>query len=192
MNRITVTLTTPIFWISCILTAFCLSGFGLAIAAILVTDPPTYYRTRFLEFSLPNAWDCDREGTETVCVPPGLEPHKAIIIFAAKYRGIDDSLQAYTQHLETPRVIAMENEVPVYSKVQYVRRAFIGGREWVDGLHIGSEVPGYNTRYLAGVTSHLGILVTFSAHVDNFEKYNTDFERSITNLVTQQTASPFD
>ena len=68
----------------------------------------------------------------------------------------------------------------------------MGDRTWIDGLHFGSEVPGYYTRYLGTVTAHLGILVTYSIHADNFERYDVLFSESVARLMTQQRASAFD
>ena len=48
--------------------------------------------------------------------------------------------------------------------MRYVKRRKLGDREWVEALHVGSEIAAYHTYYLATTTSYLAILVTMSAH----------------------------
>ena len=57
------------------------------------------------------------------------------------------------------------------SEIRYVRRRMIANHEWVEALHAGSEVPNYDTYYLATITSDLGVLVTMSVHKDHSDKY---------------------
>ena len=52
----------------------------------------------------------------------------------------------------------------------------------MDGIHLGSEVETYYTRYAATVKDSLGILVTFSAHKDHYSKYSNDFVKAIQSL----------
>ncbi|MEZ4871554.1 MAG: hypothetical protein R2827_04760 [Bdellovibrionales bacterium] len=54
------------------------------------------------------------------------------------------------------------------SKIRYVKKYSLNGKEWVDSLHESSEVEGYYTRYVATVSGGLGILVTFSAHKKHY------------------------
>ena len=58
----------------------------------------------------------------------------------------------------------------------------INNHPWVDGLHNGSEVTTYFTRYLATVKDRIAILVTFSAHRSIYTKYSKDFISAIESL----------
>ena len=53
---------------------------------------------------------------------------------------------------------------------------------WVDGMHDGSEVTGYFTRYMVTVREKVAVLVTFSAHKEHFSKYSEDFRMAIDSL----------
>ena len=184
----------PAFWLALLASFSALTGVGLTLAYALIPDPPTYHRTPFMEFALPHGFVCDQEGTETVCQPSGQGPHPAIIIFAAKLRSStdEDSLDAYLAHLRTPRNMRTPDGESYVSEVRHAKSTQLGQRVWADGLHLGSEIQGYYTRYLGTVTAHLGIVITYSVHSDHYEHFDAAFRDSITNLVTQQRVSAFD
>ena len=46
----------------------------------------------------------------------------------------------------------------------------IGGVIWADATLNGSEIPNYNTRYLATVKDGIAVLFTFSAHHSAYER----------------------
>jgi hypothetical protein len=98
-------------------------------------------------------------------------PYSAIAIIAIKERGADDNLMAYEDHLRQSRQLSDKTGSGGASVVSYVKRVRLGHAEWVEALHLGSEVPNYDTYYLATTTSHLGILVTMSVHHDHQSTY---------------------
>nr|VFJ62207.1 MAG: hypothetical protein BECKFW1821B_GA0114236_10716 [Candidatus Kentron sp. FW] len=179
------------FWVALIMTLAGLSGVGFAIAWLLVPPPADYFRARYFEFALPQGWHCERAGTETVCSPPGNPPQDAIIILAAKVRGGHDSRSQYFDYLGKDKTFTLPGGKQITSEVIYYRKTTIGGYQWVDALHRNSEVPGFNTRYLGTVTSHLGVVVTFTARHEKFEAYNRGFETSIATLRIYQAPSVF-
>jgi len=134
---------------------------GYAISNIIPQQSREIFRTGSFEFDLALGWWCKLDGSEYVCRPPGKRPHKAIAVIAIKQRNDQDNLEAYEAHLRE------ENN----SKVQFVRRRTIGDREWVEALHLGSEVRNYHTYYLATNTSSIGILVTMSVHEEAYDEY---------------------
>ena len=58
----------------------------------------------------------------------------------------------------------------------------IANQLWADGLHEGSEVGPYFTRYLATIKDRIAILVTFSAHKQHYTKYSGDFIKAVESL----------
>jgi hypothetical protein len=141
------------------------------------------FRNAYISFELPPNWDCKLDGTEWVCVSQYAKQAKeAIIILAAKELGPTDSLAAYLTHLKTPRSLTDKTGKTVPSKVLHVKERLIANHPWIDGLHSGSEVPSYYTRYLATVKDRLAILVTFSSHKDHYTKYSSDFLKAIESL----------
>jgi hypothetical protein len=153
------------------MTVAILAGAGYAITEIMVRQPRDPFRTGSFEFDLAPGWWCEREGTEYVCNPPGKSPYSAIAIIAIKERGAEDNLKTYENHLRESRQLTDKAGSSRVSIVSYVKRVRLGHAEWVEALHLGSEVPNYNTYYLATTTSHLGILVTMSVHHDQQNTY---------------------
>jgi hypothetical protein len=84
--------------------------------------------------------------------------------------------------LQTPRALPGRGGAPVKSQVINVQERMIGTHMWVDGMHLGSEVGPYFTRYLATIKDRIAILVTFSAHKEHYTKYSGDFIKAIESL----------
>jgi len=141
------------------------------------------FRNAYISFDLPPNWNCKLEGAEWVCENDYSKKQKeAIIILTAKEVGPSDSLAAYTTQLQTPRILPGKGGAPVKSKVIHVQQRTIANQLWVDGMHEGSEVGAYFTRYMATIKSRIAILVTFSAHKEHFSKYANDFRQAIESL----------
>jgi hypothetical protein len=135
-----------------------------------------------ISIGLPNG----RSAAPTISSPrrqPKSEGARGVI--TQKYRGPDDNEAAYTAHLREPRAYEASGKHMI-SEVRYTKRSDIGRFSWVDSLHYQSEVPNYLTRYLATMTSHLGILVTFSVYKDDYEATVGEFEDMIKSLKVHQ------
>lgn len=172
----------PLYWLASLFSLLVLASVGLLIAWLLVAPPPSYHRTGYFEFALPHGWQCQREGTETVCRPPDEPPHDAIIIFAAKYRNAQDSLPAYREHLAKPQQNVRSDGKAYYSKILRNEEREIGNYRWIDAIHSESEIPNYHTRYLATITAQIGVLITFSAHQSVAEARFDAFDACIESL----------
>jgi hypothetical protein len=148
------------------------AGYLLLNIHIPIPGPPReVFHAGSFEFDLAPGWWCELDGSEYVCNPPGKPPFSAIAIIAIKERKTDDNLQAYEEHLRQPQRVDNGAGKSTMSVVSYVRRVKLGHTEWVEALHVGSEVPNYNTYYLATNTSHLAILVTMSVYKDHEDVY---------------------
>lgn len=98
------------------------------------------------------------------------------MILTAKEAGPQDNFNQYVAHLKQIKSQPLPNGKPTPSKIkQPPRQRKINGHPWVDSLHLGSEIPGYYTRYLATIKDKLAILVTASAHQKYYTKYSSDF-----------------
>lgn len=142
------------------------------------------FNNAYLSFEIPDSWRCSLEQTEWVCRSElSKEAKEAIIILTAKEVGPTDSYALYEQILNTPKKIQVRGSIQE-SKVSYPPKEFTtNGQKWLDGLHLGSEVPNYFTRYLAGIKENkIAILVTFSAHKDFYTKYSQDFFKAVQSL----------
>lgn len=156
----------------------------IAIAWLLpFSVEATVFKNAYVSFELPTKWSCHLEGTEWVCSSQlSTNSREAIIILTAKEVGPSDTFEAYEQHLKNPRTNPGPKGKPVKAQVKHVKRSQIAGHVWVDSLHLGSEIPGYYTRYMATIKDRLAILVTFSAHQRQYTKYSGDFMRAIMSL----------
>ncbi len=158
----------------------------LLLAAVAVLSFNTHakrFRNAYVSFELPPNWNCKLEGSEWVCENDFSQKTKeAIIILTAKEVGPSDTLPAYLAHLQTPRAIQGRGGQNSKSQVIHVKERIIGGQMWVDGMHLGSEVGPYFTRYLATIKERISILVTFSAHKQHYTKYSADFIKAVESL----------
>ncbi len=141
------------------------------------------WSNQYIEFELPNGWECALEGSEWVCQSDNKERKKeAIIILAAKYRGENDTLEQYQSYLKAPKTFNLPGGKTQISEPKLVQLTDINTQKWVDALHLASEVPGFYTRYLATVKDNLGVAVTFSVGKDHYDAYRDIFDKIIATL----------
>jgi hypothetical protein len=160
---------------------------ALAVILTSLTLEAKVFRNAYVAFELPDTWKCALEHTEWVCRSESTaESKEAIIILTAKEVGPTDSFDAYTQHLATVQKQGASRVVYPPKQVK------INDHVWIDGLHMGSEVPNYFTRYLASIKDRIAILVTYSAHKNFYTKYSQDFFKSIQSLRVIATANLLD
>jgi hypothetical protein len=142
------------------------------------------FANQFIEFQLPDKWECQLDGTEWVCQSTDEQKKRdAIIVLAAKIKkpGMDE-LAVYKAHLEKPQQYQSLSGEAITSEPKYVKDMDISGHPWVDSLHLQSEIPDFYTRYLATVESDLGILVTFSVRKDKYDEYGPDIDGMVKSL----------
>jgi hypothetical protein len=178
------------FLISLLATALAtlavLGGIGFAVTKLWVKPPRDKFLTSYFEFELAPQWRCNRDGTEYVC-QPGPPPTNAIIIMAMKPRNDRDNLTAYEAHLQSSqKVTSRQDGKETMSEVRFVRRRKLGSQEWVESLHVGSEIPNYLTYYMGTNTANLGILVTMSVHRDHADKYVRQLQEMMETLHVYQ------
>lgn len=138
------------------------------------------FTNQYIQFELPIGWECNLEGTEWVCQSTNKNRKKeAIIIMAAKVRGSQDSLALYQAYLKKPKTFKIPGGQTQVSEPKYTKVSKISDHQWVDSLHLASEVPGFYTRYMATVISDLGVAVTFSVAKDYYDSYQELFDRVI-------------
>lgn len=158
----------------------------IALLSILLTSVANAkaFRNAYISFELPHSWNCSLEQTEWVCRSENSkEAKEAIIILTAKEVGPTDSMSQYEGHLNTPIALTLKTGGTAESKIVYKSKTVqINDQPWIDGLHMGSEVPNYFTRYLATIKGKIAVLVTFSAHKQFYTKYSQDFFKAVMSL----------
>ena len=100
-----------------------------------------------------------------------------------KRRSPDETLKAYENHLRQSQANTNSDGSVRHSQVLRLGRRALGRHEWVEAVHLNSEVNGYLTHYLATTTAHLGVLVTFSALEREQKKLMPQIEQMIETLL---------
>lgn len=156
---------------------------SLAVILLSFSAHAKVFRNAYIAFEMPENWKCNLEQTEWVCrSEQSKESKEAIIILTAKEVGPTDTFPLYESHLNTPITINVKG-VAQESKIVYKSKTVqINDQNWIDSLHLGSEVPNYFTRYLATIKDKIAILVTFSAHKQFYTKYSQDFFKAVMSL----------
>lgn len=141
------------------------------------------FSSKYCEFELPPGWECALEGTEYVCQSDNADRKKeSIIILAAKIRGEQDSLDEYMAYLKKPKEFALPGGKKQISEAKSTKMTRVNDHQWVDALHLASEVPGFYTRYLATVKEDLGVAVTFSVGKDQYAAYQPVMDKLVSTL----------
>lgn len=160
--------------------------FRLLLVALALSSSLAHakrFRNAYVSFELPPNWNCKLEGSEWVCENDfSAKTKEAIIILTAKEVGPTDTLAAYLAHLQSPRTLSGRGGAPSKSQIIHVKERLISNQMWIDGMHLGSEVGPYFTRYLATIKERISILITFSAHKQHYTKYSGDFIRAVESL----------
>lgn len=168
----------------------------LGVSGILVFIPQESqaktFKNSYVSFELPDSWNCKLEHTDWVCRSEMEKQSKeAIIILTAKEVGPTDSLEQYISHLSRPQQVAYKGATGSGTSniVYQPKRSMINNHTWVDGLHMGSEVINYFTRYMATIKDRIAVLVTLSAHKDFYTQYSQQFFKTVDSLRVIATSS---
>lgn len=141
------------------------------------------FSNEYTEFQLPEGWECALEGSEWVCQSVNAERKKeAIIILVAKKRGPQDTLANYESYLKGSKSYSLPGGRTQVSEPKIVSVKRLQDHDWVDALHLASEVPGYYTRYLATVKEDLGVAITFTVAKDHYDSYKEVFDLVVTGI----------
>ena len=148
------------------------------------------FANQYIEFDMPNTWECVLEGAEWVCQSTNTARKKeAIIIFAAKNRGPKDSIEEYQAYLKEAKNFMLPGGQALVSEPKYAKAVDVNGHRWIDALHMASEIPGFYTRYMATVKEDLGVVVTFSVSRDAYTTYKSVFDKIIASIRVFRQAS---
>jgi hypothetical protein len=72
------------------------------------------------------------------------------------------------------------------STIRSVKRRTLAGYEWIEAVHVSSEIRNYVTIYLATVTSQVGVLATFSFHRDYEQAVRLEMDIMMSSLNVHQ------
>lgn len=141
------------------------------------------FKTDFISFELTDQWNCAMDGSEYVCRPvKEAKKTDAIIIIAAKIPGTDDNMKAYYNYLRKPKKITNFKGQSFTSKVSLIKYKDIEATQWIDAIHLSSELPNFYTRYLSTVKNGIAILVTYSVAKSRHQLYAAELNKMISSI----------
>lgn len=175
---------------------------GLFLFVTSFWTPPVHakvFQNSYIQFHMPDRWACELKGKAYLCrhkiskacqVNKSTTPCKqeikksreAVIVLTAKEKSEIDSIENYKNYLGESRTIQTANGRTSQSQVIHNKVVGISKLKWVDGMHLGSELPHYYTRYLATLKGNVAVLVTFTAHKLFYTRYSTEFFKGIKSL----------
>lgn len=143
-----------------------------------------------MQFKLPDGWNCQTEGQNFICIDPSpASLHNSALVVSFKRRSGEDSLNVYKDQLSRPRTLTVD-ELTTPSQPKKVRELKINGVQWVEGIHLGSEIQEYFTHYFATVAGNFAVLVSISIHQSSYDQGLPAFQPTIDSftLTVPQTA----
>lgn len=154
---------------------------------ILSTKP---FVSNFIEFNLPDNWDCEPVSDDWTCQTINPEFKKeALVVLTYRLSGPKDNLLEFLNFLKLPRNIKIK-EKQIVSKPFYSKFKNILGHEWVDAVHENSELPNYTTRYLATIKNGRTLLLAFSVVKEKYNYYMPQFYSIVESLKIREGLPP--
>ncbi len=161
---------------------FCLWTWGLSLAWGETLTTQTF-KTDFLSFKLSNQWECKLDESEYVCRPISqVKKREVIIVIVAKIPGKEDNVKSYYNYLKEPKKMTDLKGRTISSKVNLIKYKEINTTQWVDAIHLSSELEDFYTRYLATVKNGIAILVTYSVDRAKHSLYAAELNRMISSI----------
>lgn len=160
-----------------------ITALTLLVSLFSISVNAKTFKNSYLTFELPDSWSCQQEGTEWICSPvDSVVARDALIILSAKEAGPEDSFASYQSYLSQPRLLQNSKNIPKPSKVIHSKTRNINEQQWIEGLHLNSEIEGFYTLYLATVKQGLAVLVSLSAEKNKASQFNSAFSSAVKSI----------
>lgn len=141
------------------------------------------FKNSYISFEMPANWSCTQDGAAWTCNPANaIEEREAIIVLTAKIAGPGETMASFKDYLSKRKSVLTKSGNAILSTVLKTQNTRIDGQNWVESVHLNSEVPGFQTTYLATVKNKLAILVSLSAEKSKTQKYNPIFQSALRSL----------
>jgi hypothetical protein len=140
------------------------------------------FENSYLNITLPDSWACSLSGDAWICLSnePAIAKN-AVIVITAKVAAPEDNLPAFLTQLKRSKMMNVGG-TPTPSKVLSAQYRAAAGTQWVQAEQLGSEIPDFDTLYLATVKDRLSIQLSFSAERTHLAALRPVFEKSIQSL----------
>jgi len=155
-----------------------------ALTAFYLLSPSAeakLFQTQFIKLQLPPNWSCRQEELDWVCQPDNVAERSEVILLVVTkaVNEVDDSFPKYESVLKTPRDMRDLLGNAYKSEIKYVKKRDIKNWPWMDSLHVGSEIPGFYTRYVASVKEKVAGLITYSIAETTYPKWSAIMDEVI-------------
>lgn len=161
----------------------------IAIILFSFTAHAKQFTSPFVNFELPPGWSCQNMSGTWNCKNSSSSKHKGFIAVTPKKARLGTTLTTYKDKLLKPFSRTWNGKV-VNSKPQSSEEVSIRGQKWIQSTHLDSEVPNSMTKYLITIKNGLSILVSFTAHNDDYPVLSNDFMRAIESLKLNPKLTP--
>ena len=139
------------------------------------------FTNSFLDFDLPPNYNCKSNGGSWTCVSQVASDPKGIIVITAKKSKVGVNLRWFKNKLSTSKTSTW-NGKKMNSTVLTVEETTLKGHKWILSTHTDGELPNSITKYLASVKNGLSILVSFTAHNQDYPKLANKFNKAISSV----------
>ncbi|MEZ4814002.1 MAG: hypothetical protein R3A80_02200 [Bdellovibrionota bacterium] len=131
------------------------------------------FKSKFVSLELPPNWDCQQEELDWVCQPENVNlRNEALVVVVTKAANPnDDSLAKYEEYLKSPKQMRDLVGNSYTTDIKYTKQKKIGDQIWVDSLQIGSEVPGFVSRYVTSIKEQVAALISYHVAESVFPKW---------------------
>ena len=123
------------------------------------------FRNSYIEFEIPDAWDCQREESVFICQESGRRTVGMIAILTGKYIDLErDNIAVYGSELAKRREWKSTNgKLVISSDIRSGTRCY-AGKQWQWAHHYQSELENYLTEYFARIEGDIAGLITVAFH----------------------------
>lgn len=152
----------------------------LACAFVSLASAKTF-KSKFVTLELPPNWDCQQEELDWVCQPENVNlRNEALVVVVTKAANPqDDSLAKYEEYLKNPKQMRDLVGNTYTTDIKYVKQKKIRDQVWVDSLQIGSEVPGFVSRYVTSIKEQIAALISYHVAESAFPKWGETLDKMI-------------
>lgn len=136
-----------------------------------------------VSLNLPSGWRCQNQDQNYICLDESPYSTKnAAIVISFKNRSPEDAIPVYRDQLTRPRNL-YQGDLAIPSQPKGVTEKQINNVLWVEGIHLGSEVPDYYTHYYATVAGQHALLISVSIEKSAYQDLLSTVVQPIVNSI---------
>jgi len=139
------------------------------------------FRSKFITLDLPPNWDCQEEELDWVCQPenPNLRNEALVVVVTKEAKPSDDNMQKYEEYLKSPKQMRDLVGNTYMTDIKYTKKKLIRNWWWMDSLQMGSEVPGFVSRYVVSIKEQIAAMISYHVAESVFPKWADTLDKMI-------------